>query len=138
MPFKENDRPRKEDKVFKTGVGHCKDAVITLRLRNSRNDEVPPLNIKIKLDDNDAVQSWYQRFKHELKTNAFLRNLNLSITLSPLSMPGANFRYIQNSIARTCLSRASCKSVWVSGCTPSASAKLSTSATFCLLASVSL
>lgn len=73
MPFKENDRPRKEDKVFKTGVGHCKDAVITLRLRNSRNDEVPPLNIKIKLDDNDAVQSWYQRFKHELKTNAFLR-----------------------------------------------------------------
>ena len=73
MPFKENDRPRKEDRVFKTGVGHCKDAVITLRLRNSRNNDVSPLNIKIKLDDNDAVQLWYQRFKHELKSNAFLR-----------------------------------------------------------------
>ena len=57
MPFKENDRPRKEDKVFKTGVGHCKDAVITLRLRNSRNDEVPPLNIKIELDDITGLSS---------------------------------------------------------------------------------
>lgn len=54
-------------------MGHCKDAVITLRLRNSRNNDVSPLNIKIKLDDNDAVQLWYQRFKHELKSNAFLR-----------------------------------------------------------------
>ena len=95
MPFKEKDRPRDDDLFFsedymgdKEGYDRfpaCKDAVITLRLRNSRDDSVEPLDLQIKLNDHKAVEIWYQRFKHELKSGAFLRKEHVFMGESTLS-----------------------------------------------------
>ncbi len=95
MPFKEKDRPRDDDIFFsedymgdKEGYDRfpaCKDAVVTLRLRNSRDDNIEPLDLQIKLDDHKAVEIWYQRFKHELKSGAFLRKEHVFMGESTLS-----------------------------------------------------
>ena len=50
MPFKEKDRPRDDDYFFAedyAGVNECKDAIITLRLRNSRDDSIEPMELNI-------------------------------------------------------------------------------------------
>ena len=88
MPFKEKDRPRDDDYFFAedyAGVNECKDAIITLRLRNSRDSSIEPMELNVSLDDNHAVDIWYQRFKHELETKAFLRKEHVFMGESTLT-----------------------------------------------------
>tara|TARA_Y100000994_G_C15698617_1_gene444234 strand:- start:17 stop:1141 length:1125 start_codon:yes stop_codon:yes gene_type:complete len=88
MPFKEKDRPRDDDYFFAedyAGVNECKDAIITLRLRNSRDNSIEPMELNVSLDDNHAVDIWYQRFKHELETKAFLRKEHVFMGESTLT-----------------------------------------------------
>ena len=73
MPFKEKDRPRDDDYFFSedyAGVNECKDAIITLRLRNSRDKSIKPLEIKIALDDHHAVDIG----SRDLNTNYILEH----------------------------------------------------------------
>lgn len=60
--------------------------MIKLRLRNSRDDSIEPIEIKIKLDEHPAVDLWYKRFKYELDSNAFLKKEHLFMGESVLTV----------------------------------------------------
>ena len=88
MPFKEKDRPRDDDYFFSedyAGVNESKDAKITLRHMNITHNRIKTLEIKIALDDHHAVDIWFQRFKHELYSGAFLRKEHVFMGESTLT-----------------------------------------------------
>jgi hypothetical protein len=59
--------------------------IIVIRLCNSRDSSVEPFDMKIQLDDNSAVDLWYQRFKYELKSEAFFRKEHVFMGESTLT-----------------------------------------------------
>lgn len=58
---------------------------IILTLRN-KIKPVDPLNIVVELNDNPPVNKWFQRFKYELETKAFLKKEHIFMGQSSLTI----------------------------------------------------
>lgn len=58
---------------------------IALTLVN-KNTNIDPLEIVIQLNDNKCVKKWYNRFKYELESNAFLKKEHIFMGQSSLTV----------------------------------------------------
>ncbi len=60
--------------------------MIILRLVNRLVKDIDPFYLKIKLDQNDAVDLWLERFKFELESGAMLKKEHIFMSQSPLTI----------------------------------------------------
>lgn len=62
------------------------NTIITLRLVNRLINNIEPFDLKIKLDNNSAVEQWLDRFIYELESGSMLKKEHIFMSHSPLTI----------------------------------------------------